>query len=255
MARRGRLWVGTSGFSYAEWKGRFYPGDLPSRRFLEFYAEHFDAVEINATFYRMPRPAVVEGWRARTPASFRFCFKMPRTVTHRHRLALPEAANVACAFFERIAPLRERLGPVLVQLPPSLKADRIAELEAFLDAVRGDAPVPLAVEFRSPTWWADPAAAESLSRRGAVWVAAHSTHREVPLRVTARQSYWRFHGTEGFARGAYGRERLVPFARQMRGLLDDGIDVWAFFNNDIGAAAPQDASLLRELLCTGTPRR
>ena len=132
-----RVLAGTSGFSYKEWKGSFYPEDLPAEKMLAYYAERLPAVEINNTFYRMPKPALLEGWAAQVPPEFRFVLKASQRITHRKRLK--EAGEEVAYFFRTAATLGERLGPTLFQLPPNLKKD-LPRLEAFLAvAARGRA--------------------------------------------------------------------------------------------------------------------
>lgn len=142
--------VGTSGFAYPAWKPSFYPKDVPPKRFLTYYAQHFDTTEINNTFYRFPRAAVAENWYRDVPAGFSFTVKMPQRVTHTRRLQ--DVDREMGWFLEGVLPLQEKLGPTLVQLPPNLRKDA-AVLEAFL--ARWAARLRLAFEFRHATWFDD----------------------------------------------------------------------------------------------------
>ena len=145
-----RVLAGTSGFSYKEWKGSFYPEDLPAEEMLAYYSARLPAVEINNTFYRMPKPSMLEGWAAQVPAEFRFILKASQRITHRKRLK--EAGDEVAYFFQTAATLGERLGPTLFQLPPNLKKD-LPRLEAFLEVLPPKAPA--AFEFRHASWFED----------------------------------------------------------------------------------------------------
>jgi len=144
------VFVGTSGFAYKEWKGSFYPEDLSAKKYLSYYAEHFRTTEINNTFYRMPSAKLCEGWYAEVPDEFSFTLKLSQRITHFKRL---KNVNDEMGFFlESAAGLKEKLGPILVQLPPNYKKD-VEVLDAFLTtfATKGK----LAFEFRHESWFAD----------------------------------------------------------------------------------------------------
>ena len=145
-----RIHLGTSGFSYTEWRPSFYPQDLPPKRFLGFYAEHFDTTEINNTFYRLPTPKLTEGWYTEVPENFRFTLKLSQKITHVRRLR--EVDDEMEFFLKSAASLKEKLGTILVQLPPNMKKD-VDRLTTFLEkfAARGR----LAVEFRHDSWFGD----------------------------------------------------------------------------------------------------
>src|SRR5262245_4400969 len=141
-------YVGTSGYSYKEWKGNFYPKDLPDKQMLHYYGEHFQSVEINNTFYRMPKESVLEAWAAEVPADFKFVLKASQRITHMQRL---KASDDSVSYLLAVAgALRERLGPLLFQLPPNLKKD-VPRLHDFLKLLPRDRPS--AFEFRHQTWF------------------------------------------------------------------------------------------------------
>src|SRR5690606_6332019 len=142
-----QLYCGTSGFSYKEWKGRFYPAGLAAADMLTHYASRLPTVEINNTFYRLPQRSLLERWRDQVPPGFRFAVKTSRRITHVKRLA--DCADEARFFFEAVHVLGEKLGAVLVQLPPQFRVD-VDRLRRFLDLVPSD--VPAAFEFRHPSW-------------------------------------------------------------------------------------------------------
>jgi uncharacterized protein YecE (DUF72 family) len=217
--------VGTSGFSYPAWRGVFYPDKLPAARMLAHYAGVFRTVEINNTFYRMPAPTLLETWAAQTPATFRFALKAPQQITH--RLRLREAAEPAREFVRRCAVLGERLGPILVQLPPNLKVD-LERLDGFLH----DLPqsVAVAIEFRHPSWFADQTW-EVLRTRGAALCIAESNDLETPLVATAPFGYVRLR------RDDYGDADLEAWAARLRG-VSSWRNVHVFLKHDEAGRAP-----------------
>jgi len=239
------LFIGTSGWNHKEWKGSFYPEDVAQRRFLDHYATQFAATELNASFYRLPTAKMVQGWRERTPESFRFCPKMSRYLTHQKKLNDPR--EPLRTFRERFEPLSDRLGPVLVQLPQNVPFDH-AKAEAFLEATTQLEDGRFAVEARDESWFADEALA-LLAAHGVALVIAHSGG-QFPYgeHVTAPFVYLRFHGPGELYASAYDEATLADYAAKIAGWLEEGRDVWAFFNNTAGDAAPQDAQRLRALV-------
>ncbi len=238
--------IGTSGWSYRHWVGPFYPPKTPAAKFLEHYTRHFDCVELNASFYRLPRPATVAGWLERTPPDFRFCVKLSRLITHLRRLEVVE--EPLGLFFERFAALRPRMGPVLIQLPPSLTYDRQL-LERFLMALKPySAHHRFALEARHESW-TQPEALDHLGSGGLAWVIAHSGGR-FPYKETATADfvYLRFHGPEKLYGSGYPDEQLREYAPKIAAWLTSGTPVWAFFNNDIGGHAVRDAQRLKNFV-------
>ncbi|HHC09077.1 MAG TPA: DUF72 domain-containing protein [Actinobacteria bacterium] len=230
--------VGTSGWVYDGWRGRFYPEELPRARWLHWYAERFPTVEINGTFYRLPKRATVEEWAAAVPAGFRFAAKMSRYLSHVRRL---DDDGAVAAFAEAVAPLDGLLEVILLQLPP-----RFEPVPHKLDAVLGRlADRRVAVEFRDRRWFDDPKVRDILERHGAAMVWSDYPGAESPRWVTADFVYVRCHGTAGRFAGRYDERRLHRLADTL-GAVDG--DAYCYFNNDIGAAAPQDAAALSALL-------
>ncbi len=180
--------VGTSGYSYPAWKGSFYPEDLSSSEMLGYYATRLGAVEINNTFYRLPKPEVLRGWADQVPGAFRFVIKASRRITHFTRLGA-EAAEPTAFLVRSVEALEDRLGAVLFQLPPNMKAD-VGRLRAFLDALPSD--LPAAFEFRHPSW-DDEAVRETLAGHGAAQVCADTEEAEddPPIHGTADWAYVR----------------------------------------------------------------
>jgi uncharacterized protein YecE (DUF72 family) len=232
-------WVGTSGWTYGHWRDRVYPHGLPQREWLPWYATRFPTVELNASFYRLPTPAMVDRWRTVTPAGFRFAVKLSRYVTHIRRLR--DVDDELSRFLEIVRPLGDRFGPLLVQLPPSFPRDDDA-LDAFLRIVPDD--IPVAVEFRHASWVRRPVA-DRLRAAGAAWVLADRPHARVPLTVTADWSYVRFHqGAEGSP--WYPRAKLVRWADRLADLRVETL--YVYFNNDPDGAAFANAETFITLL-------
>ena len=245
----GRAYVGCSGWSYRDWRGTFYPPELPARRWFDAYAARFATVEVNNTFYRMPSPETFTTWAQRAPEGFVYSVKVNRFGTHRLKLARP--ADWAPAHARLAALLGPSLGANLVQLPPHWKRDN-GRLDAFLDlatALEGPAGrYRWAVEFRDPSWL-DDSTFGILEHHGAA-LCCHDLLDRHPWRLTTSWAYVRFHGPAAAAKysGDYGERALEPAARRLAGWLADGNDVYAYFNNDTDGAAPRDAAVLERLL-------
>ena len=197
--------VGTSGYNYPEWKGRFYPPDLTASRMLSFYASQFATVEINYTFYRMPTEKLLAGWLAQVPEHFTFALKAPKRITHEKRLK--DCADAVEAFCRVSGSLGSRLGPLLFQLPPNMKFDP-AVFDRFLDMLPPRAPA--AFEFRHPSWL-DEAVFDWLRARNFALCIADSEDRHTPLVATADFGYVRLRD-EG-----YEAADLARLATQLAG--------------------------------------
>jgi uncharacterized protein YecE (DUF72 family) len=233
------VWIGTSGWQYADWRGAFYPADLPTTRWIGRYASVFSTVEVNNTFYRLPEAATFDRWKRATPAGFLMAVKASRYLTHVRRLRDP--GEPVDLFVSRARRLGRRLGPVLLQLPPNLQAapDRLEEtLSAF------GRRCSVAVEFRHPSWLTDDVFA-LLDRSNAAFVLADRPGVRIAPIVTGGWSYLRFHqGTK--AGPAYRRAKLRVWADRIAAL--PATEVFVYFNNDTEAAAPHDAIVLGDLL-------
>ncbi|MEU5363551.1 DUF72 domain-containing protein [Streptomyces sp. NPDC005925] len=231
------LFVGTSGWQYKDWRGVLYPDGCPTRLWLEEYAARFATVEVNNAFYRLPSRETFEAWRERTPAGFVVAVKASRYLTHIKRLRDPE--EPVERLMSRAAGLGDRLGPVLLQLPPTLRCD-----PALLDACLACFPAPtrVAVEPRHPSWWTDEVRAV-LTARGAALCWADVRARPVtPLWRTADWGYVRFHEGRAEAWPRYGGQSLRTWAGRISGTWPAGADVYAYFNNDPNGAAVRDAT-------------
>ncbi len=239
--RRRTVHVGTSGWTYADWRGKFYPPGIRTSQWLEYYATQFDTVEVNATFYRLPTPAMIDSWNRRLPDDFHLVVKGPRTVTHLKKLV--DVDEPLQEFLARVQPLKH-LKVILWQLPPSLHQD-VPRLQAFL----GRLPDRWrhAIEFRHSSWW-DDETVRALRAVNAAFVAV--SHPELPktIHATADFLYLRFHGEERpLYRYDYSDDELRAWADAARPLRR-GRELYAFFNNDVDAHAPFNALRFRELL-------
>jgi uncharacterized protein YecE (DUF72 family) len=236
--------VGCSGWNYDHWRhGVFYPERLPARRWLEHYARYFDTVEVNATFYRLPRESAVANWVAESPPDFVFAVKMSRYVTHVKRLRdLPASLDL---FYGRIAPLvrSPKLGPVLWQLPRTFRRDD-ARLEAALEQLP---PGRHCFEFRHESWFADEVY-ELLRRHGVALVIGDTPERPFQTQeLTADWTFVRFHYGHRGRGGNYSDRELQEWAERIEGWSRRG-DVYAYFNNDWAGYAPRNARRLKRLL-------
>ncbi len=226
--------VGTSGWQYRDWKGVLY-ADVPQRAWLERYAESFATVEVNNAFYRLPEKSTFAGWAERTPDDFRFAVKASRYLTHVRRLAGPQ--EPARRLMERASALGGKLGPVLLQLPPTLRADPGLLGDCLAAFPRG---VQLAVEPRHSSWWHD-SVRSVLADHGAALCWADRRSRPVtPLWRTADWGYLRLHEGAAADRPRYGPRALASWAERIAERWPDG-EVWVYFNNDQHAAAVRDA--------------
>ncbi|RBY75232.1 DUF72 domain-containing protein [Geodermatophilus sp. TF02-6] len=242
--------IGTSGWQYRDWRGRFYPPGLPQRLWLEHYAGHFATVESNNAFYRLPELATFEAWRARTPPDFRWAVKASRFLTHVKRLREPE--EPVARLVERAAGLGDKLDVVLLQLPPTLRADA----GLLRDCLVQFPPVTrVAVEPRHDSWWTDEVRA-LLERSGAALCWADRDEQPVaPLWRTAGWGYLRLH--HGVEAWGYRRQTLQLWAERLAATWEPNADVYVYLNNDPGGAAVVDAvALAEEVRRTGrTPTR
>jgi uncharacterized protein YecE (DUF72 family) len=228
------LYVGTSGYSYKEWKGTFYPRDLPDKQMLRFYGERFRTVEINNTFYRMPKAAVLEGWANEVPADFKFVLKAPQRITHMQRLK--NAGDSVSHLLEVSAALKERLGLLLFQLPPNLKKD-VQRLQEFLALLPPQRRVTF--EFRHQSWFDEEVFGVLRDHGAALCIAEAEDSLEIPFVATADWGYLRLR------RPDYGDAELRTWLRRVR---EQGWqDVFVFFKHEDEGKGPEMAKRLMEL--------
>jgi uncharacterized protein YecE (DUF72 family) len=231
--------IGTSGWQYRDWRGRLYPQGLAQARWLSWYVERFQTVEVNNTFYRLPKADTFARWADTAPEGFLFAVKLSRYLSHVLRLRDPE--EPVQRFLAHAQPLGDRLGPVLLQLPPDFKADagRLrATLEAWPPSLR------LAVEFRHPTWFTDEVLGLLHDRDVALVLSdRHSRPLEPRPEATASWGYVRFHEGRATPWPRYGTHALAAWVQRITDRWGDGHDrdVFVYFNNDPGGAAVVDA--------------
>ena len=229
-------WIGTSGYNYPEWKGTFYPAKHPANRMLVYYAQHFASVEINYTFYRTPTPKVLEGWKHDTPERFRITLKAPKRITHDARLR--DCAERVRAFLAIAAGCEPKLGALLFQLPPNLRAD-LALLDQFLATL--PAGVRAAFEFRHASWLDEEVYARLKARNLALCVA-DSEKLSTPVRITADYAYFRLRD-EG-----YTPADITSWARRIKEATTGCRDVYVYFKHEESGTGPAFARALMENL-------
>lgn len=240
--------IGTSGWSYPHWrKGVFYPEGLPQRAEAHYARASFPTLELNATFYRLPKPSTVTKWRDEAPAGFTYAAKGSRFITHLKRLT--DLGDAVDNYVARIAPLAPVMDVVLWQLPPDLELD-LPRLTDFLDHVGerfAEVDTRHAVEFRHPSWLHDDVYAALSERRVAnTWIS--SLRMPFAPVVTTDLVYVRFHGLEGGFSHPYTDAELAPFVDAVTDHAEGGAEVYVYFNNDGAGMAPRDAFRFGELV-------
>lgn len=243
-----RLLIGTSGWTYSSWKGVFYPSDLPSRQYLEFYAKEFPTTEVNYSFYHLPRPSTYEKWATQVPDEFIFALKASRFITHVKRLVDVEEAWTT--FVQNALAVGSHLGPILLQFPPSFRCYR-PKLAAFLRSAQRPAPksrpLRLVFEFRHESWFMEEIYS-LLSRHNAALCIADSPRYPRKDVLTADFVYLRFHGRTDLFASKYTESELAEEAKQIRRYLRDGRDAYVYFNNDALGHAIANARMLTHMV-------
>jgi uncharacterized protein YecE (DUF72 family) len=234
--------IGCSGWNYRHWRGLFYPEGLPATRWYGHYAEIFDTVELNTSFYHLPKPETFDKWRLQAAPAFRYAVKAPRFITHMKKLG--DCDEPLAEFLARARRLGPALGPILYQLPPRWKLN-LERLEAFI----ADLPADLdhVFEFREPSWIAEEVLA-LLGARGIGFCVHDMAGSITPRWASGRLAYLRFHGGEGKYWGRYPDERLLGWADWIVEQAREGREVWCYFNNDIHGHAIDDALTLRAMV-------
>ena len=234
--------IGCSGWNYRHWRERFYPKDLPQRRWFDFYAEHFDTVEINNSFYRLPKAETFEAWRRQAPPGFCYAVKANRFLTQAKKLK--DCAEPLARMMAPFRALGDRLGPILYQLPPHFRIN-LERLDEFLALVPKD--VTNVFEFRDPTWYVDETVA-LLEQHGASF-CVHDMKGSATERIAVgAAAYVRFHGGTGKYRGRYADKVLHSWTDWLVEQAEAGRAVWCYFNNDIDAHATDDALTLKAMV-------
>lgn len=238
----GSVRIGCSGWIYRHWRGLFYPEKLAQHRWFAFYAGTFDTVELNTSFYHLPKPETFTKWRDQAPAGFRYAVKAPRFITHMKKLK--DCEEPVAEFLRRARNLGDAIGPILYQLPPrwALNRERLEEFVALL-------PPDLShiFEFREMSWVTEEVLA-LLDERGISFCAHDMPVLATPRWAAGPVAYVRFHGGQGKYWGRYPEETLLAWADWIVAQAQGGRDVWCYFNNDIGGAAIHDALTLRAMI-------
>lgn len=236
------VFIGTSGWYYDHWEGILYPPGLAKAKRFEIYARDFNSVEINATFYRLPSNSMVSGWYNKSPEDFIYVVKAHKVITHNYKLKSTDEA--LGRFLDAIKPLKEKLGAVLYQLPPSLKKD-ISLLHDFLKLV--PSTPKSCFEFRHASWECDETY-DALEQSGAGHVVVSKKDYPFVERHTAGMAYYRLHGPEQMCASPYSDAWLVNLGYRLSNLSRSGITCFTVFNNDIGGHAVHNARSLRAFL-------
>ncbi len=240
------LYIGTSGWSYKHWSGVFYPEEIRPAEYLEYYLTKFNCVELNSSFYHLPRESTVKGWVARTPGEFRFCAKLSRFITHQKRLK--DSGEALERYFDIFDGMGSRLGPVLIQCPPRLAYDK-SMISGFFDLLEENySSYRFAIEIRHKSWIRDDFL--DLLRKHKIAFVIADSGRRFPYHeaVTSDFVYLRFHGRETLYASDYTDPDLMRAAQKIVNWLGTGREVWVFFNNDFGGFAVKNALKIREMV-------
>jgi len=260
-----KLFIGTSGWVYGHWDGIFYPEDLPAKDKLKYFSKHFKTAEINYSFYHLPRPSTYQNWYLQTPEDFLFAVKASRFITHIKRLnGVKEAWK---QFIENALYLKEKLGPILFQFPPSFKAtaENINRLESFLKLIsenqrldqRKSAKIKYAFEFRHKSWFTpldnknlmgcDPKIYKLFKKYKVAWVIADSPSYPKAEEITCDFVYVRMHGSKVLFASKYTKKELSSLSQKIKKWLKQDLDVYCYFNNDAYGYAIENAKELSKL--------
>lgn len=235
--------IGTSGWWYDHWQGKFYPPDMEKSAWFSYYSRFFRSVEVNSTFYRLPFSNMVKGWAKKAPEGFKFTLKMWRRITHLHKLknVRPDIE----VFMERISPLKKKMGALLYQLPPSLRCDPQLLENFLLQIPQG---FDQAVEFRNKSWLNKEIFSILKNHKVAFCIVSMPDFPEV-IEVTCQVSYIRFHGKKILYGSSYSDEELLSWAKIIKDFSKEGVKrVYVYFNNDYEAFAVFNALRLQEIL-------
>jgi len=241
-----KIHIGTSGWSYKDWKGLYYPEKLKTTEWLSYYAKQFDNTEINTSFYHLPKRQTVLNWAEKVPKRFRFCPKISRYLTHMKKLHEPDEPLER--FFEVFDLIKPVLGPVLIQLPPSLKFNYDLALSFFDILWRKYKAYDFALEVRHNTWLENDSL-DLMTKYNIAFVISQSgigfPYSEM---VTSKNIYVRFHGPGKLYASSYTDETLKGFATKFKKWIKEGHVLWIFFNNDFYGYAINNAEKLKELM-------
>jgi len=244
---KGKVYIGTSGWVYSHWDSLFYPEDLPSKDKLKYFSKHFKTAEVNYSFYRLPRPTTYQKWYSETPEDFLFAVKANRFITHIKRLKGVKAAWKS--FLDNTLNLKEKLGPVLFQFPPSFKFNKenIDRLEEFLKIITKSGSMRYAFEFRHKSW-CDKKIYNLLKKYNTAWVIADSPVYPRADEVTADFVYVRMHGSKVLFTSNYTKKELQDLAKKIKNWQVQNLNIYVYFNNDAMGYAVENAKMLKRLI-------
>ena len=240
--------IGTSGYNYPHWwNGVFYPSDLPQRKWLEFYAEHFETVELNVSFYRLPGKKVFESWYKRTPKGFSFAVKGSRFITHIKRLK--DCREPLSLLLDYSSALKEKLGVVLWQIPPRFhfQRDRLEEFCVLLSTLPRSKYLRHAFEFRDESWLCNDAF-RILEEFNFGFCIAHGSGLPFMEKVTTHFVYLRLHGGETLYGSGYSEKELKGWVKKIENWKAKGKDIFVYFNNDAYGFAIKNGLTLKKLI-------
>ncbi|MCR6641327.1 MAG: DUF72 domain-containing protein [Sporocytophaga sp.] len=243
--KKGKFFVGTSGWHYKHWIGKFYPEKMVSKDLLDYYDSFFDTLELNNSFYKLPSSEQFSSWYKNTPEGFLFSIKASRYITHIKRLNMPTEGIKK--LIDSISALKEKLGPILFQLPPNMKLN-IQRLEEFISYLPSG--FRYTFEFRHPSWYHEDVY-ELLKKNNCAFCIYELNHHMSPVVTTADFVYIRLHGPEEKYSGDYSPKQLNEWAESCKNWLAEGKDVYVYFDNDQNAYAPFNALSLKETLQKG----
>jgi uncharacterized protein YecE (DUF72 family) len=238
--------IGTTGWNYKDWQGRFYPADMQETDWLAFYAERFNAAEIVTTFYHMPKAHTVKEWAVKAPKGFKFCPKMSRYLTHMKKLQDPEDALER--FFEAFEPVKHRLGPILLELSPAVKFNAGVAEHLFELFKKNYKEHEFVLEVADQSWMQEESLAMMRKYDVGFVISQSSENDAYSETITGRNIYVRFNGPEELYASSYADEMLQDYAKKFKKWVKDGHVVWAFFNNDINGHALSNAETLSGML-------
>lgn len=240
---KGKYYIGTSGWKYKHWKGTFYPEDLKDKDEFDYYARHFNTVEINSSFYHLPAATTFEGWNSKSPASFTYAVKVSRYITHLKKLKIEK--DSIDLFLSRVSHLENKEGPLLFQLPPGwrLNMERFRSFLAVLPKGRR-----YVFEFREPSWYNEEVY-EEMTRKNCAFCIYELAGHQSPLVATADFIYVRLHGPGANKyQGSYSKRQLNTWAKRCRKWSEEGKDVYLYFDNDEQGYAAYNALELNNIL-------
>ncbi len=242
MSRQKKVHIGTSGWHYDHWEGVFYPEGMDKQDYLEYYSKRFHTAEINNTFYQVPQKKTLMHWGEVVPPRFIFSVKASRYITHMKKLK--DSQQPVSKFLKQVEVLRDKLGPILFQLPPRWNVN-LERLETFLKVLPSD--FRYTFEFRDPSW-CDERVYSLLSERGAAFCIYDFDRRQSPKEVTAEFAYIRLHGPDGPYKGQYDKQTLSGWAGAVSSWVRKKKEVYCYFDNDQAGYAAQDAANLNRML-------